>query len=111
MGLILGPCRLGLDLSCSPWRDGGLPWTLGGLSLSRYGTPWSLERLTLWPWRLILMLTLKSLHAQPGFMEAHPGLVEVYLGAMELHPVALEAHPGALEAHSWSMEILEISRN
>jgi hypothetical protein len=64
------------------------------------------------------MLTLMSLHAQPGFMkdhpgdmEAHPGLVEVYLGAMEPHPVALEAHPGALEAHSCSMEILEISRN
>jgi hypothetical protein len=41
------------------------------------------------------MLTLKSLHAQPGFVEdhpgaieAHPGLVEVYLGAMEPHPVA-----------------------
>ncbi len=51
------------------------------------------------------MLTLKSLHAQPGFMEdhlgameAHPVLVEVYLGAVEPHPVALEAHPGALES-------------
>jgi hypothetical protein len=50
------------------------------------------------------MLTLESLHAQPGFMEAHPGPVEVYLGAMEPHPGALEAHPGALVADPGSME-------
>ncbi len=52
-------------------------------------------------WRLILglcrltqepcMLTLKSLHAQPGFMEAHPRPVEVHLGAAEPHSGALEA--------------------
>jgi hypothetical protein len=89
MGLILGPCRLGLDLSCSPWRYGGLPWTLGALSFSSEGSPWSLERLALGPY--------SDAHPkEPWRLEAHPELEEVYLGAMELHPVALEAH-------SWSM--------
>jgi hypothetical protein len=50
------------------------------------------------------MLTLKSLHAQPGFMEAHPGALEVYLGAVEPHPGALEAQPGTLGADPGSME-------
>ncbi len=51
-------------------------------------------RLILGPYRLTLepcMLTLKSLHAQPGFMDAHPRPVEVYLGAMEPHSGDLEA--------------------
>jgi hypothetical protein len=50
------------------------------------------------------MLTLKSLHAQPGFMEAHPRPVEVYLGAEEPHSEALEADPGSMEAHPGVME-------
>ncbi len=46
------------------------------------------------------MLTLKSLHAQPvfmedhpGAMEVHPGLVEVYLGDMEPHLVVFGGSP------------------
>ena len=50
------------------------------------------------------MLTLKSFHAPPRFMEAHPGPVEVYLGAVEPHPGAFEAHPGALGADPGFME-------
>jgi hypothetical protein len=51
-------------------------------------------RLILGPWRL------KSLHAQPGFLEAQPRPVEVYLGAVEPHSGVLEGDPGSIEAHS-----------
>jgi hypothetical protein len=54
------------------------------------------------------MLTLKGLHAQPGFMEAHTGAVEVYLGAVVPHPGALEAVPWSIEAHTRNFAKLKL---